>query len=203
MAWRVIEYGGPMSRWAPDAALRLERAAVELFSAQGYAATSVPQIAARAGLTTRTFFRHFPDKRDVLFLRERELPGVVEALVAGAPAFLSPLGLVMHGFEAMATGPFEGWREDIRSRRAIIGSDQGLRERELLKNVLLGEVISGALERHGVDGDEARMVARYGVTVFELALTDWLQADGSAFVDVLHSTAYRMGRLVRPARQDE
>jgi AcrR family transcriptional regulator len=203
MARHVIGYGGRMSRWAPDAALRLERAAVDLFTDQGYAGTSVPQIAARAGLTTRTFFRHFSDKRDVLFLRERELPAVVEALVAGAPAFLSPLGLVMHGFEAMASGPFEGWREDIRARRAIIDSDQGLRERELLKNALLAEVISGALERHGVDGYEARMVARYGVTVFELAMADWLDADGATFVDVLRSTAYRMGRLVRPLRQDD
>lgn len=192
-----------MSRWAPDAALRLERAAVELFTEQGYSRTSVPQIAARAGLTTRTFFRHFPDKRDVLFLRERELPGVVEALVAEAPAFLSPLGLVMHGFEAMARGPFEGWREDILARRAIIESDQGLRERELLKNLVLGDVIGAALERHGVEAREARLVARYGVTVFELALTEWLGMEGAAFVDVLRSTAYRMGRLVHPARQDE
>ncbi|MFC3300238.1 TetR family transcriptional regulator [Arthrobacter agilis] len=193
-----------MSRWAPDAALRLERAAVDLFTEQGYAGTSVPQIATRAGLTTRTFFRHFPDKRDVLFLRERELPADVAALVAGAPAFLSPLALVMHGFEAVATGLFEGRREDLLIRRAIIGSDQGLRERGLLKNVLLGDVIGEALERrHGVDGDEARMVARYAVTVFELALTDWLTSEGASLVDVLHSTAYRMVRLVRPARQDE
>lgn len=63
-----------MSRWAPDAALRLEQAAMELFAEHGYAGTTVPAIAERAGLTTRTFFRHFADKRDVLFLRERELP---------------------------------------------------------------------------------------------------------------------------------
>ncbi|MFJ6001069.1 helix-turn-helix domain-containing protein [Arthrobacter sp. NPDC092385] len=192
-----------MSRWAPDAALRLERAALELFVEQGYTATSVPEIAARAGLTTRTFFRHFSDKREVLFLRERELPAVAAALVAGAPAFLSPLGLVMHGFEAMAAGPFEGWREDLQARRAVVGSDPGLRERELLKNVLLADVLTAALLRHGVDRGEARLVARYAVMVFELALTDWLDTDGAALVDVLHSTAYRMGRLVRPPRQDE
>lgn len=192
-----------MARWAPDAALRLERAALELFGEQGYAGTSVPQIAARAGLTTRTFFRHFPDKREVLFLRERELPHVVAALVAGAPAFLSPLGLVMHGFQAMAAGPFEAWKKDMQARRAVIGSDQGLRERELLKNILLADVITDALARHGVEGSEARLVARYAVMVFELALTDWLDTDGAAFVDVLHSTSYRMGRLVHPPRQDE
>jgi AcrR family transcriptional regulator len=192
-----------MSRWAPDAALRLERAALELFAEQGFAATSVPQIAARAGLTTRTFFRHFPDKREVLFLLERELPAVVAPLVAGAPAFLSPLGIVMHGFEAMAAGPFEGWRPALQARRAIIGSDQGLRERELLKNLLLAGVITEALARQGVGGREARLVARYGVLVFEIALADWLDSDSDTFSDVLHSTAYRMGQLVRPARQDE
>jgi AcrR family transcriptional regulator len=192
-----------MSRWAPGAALRLERAALELFAEQGYAATSVPEIAARAGLTTRTFFRHFPDKREVLFLRDRELPAVVAPLVAGAPAFLSPLGIVMHGFEAMAAGPFEDWRPALQARRALIGSDQGLRERELLKNVILAGVVAEALAGQGVGGPEARLVARYGVLVFEIALTDWLDSDNDTFPDVLHSTAYRMGQLVRPARQDE
>ncbi|MHA7143502.1 TetR/AcrR family transcriptional regulator [Arthrobacter sp. TmT3-37] len=192
-----------MGRWAPDAALRLERAALELFTEQGYAATAVPEVAARAGLTTRTFFRHFPDKREVLFLHERELPAVVASLVAGAPAFLSPLGLVMHGFEAMAAGPFEGRRAELQARRAIIGSDEGLRERELLKNVLLAGGITEALSGQGVGKEEARLVARYGVLVFEIALNDWLDGDSDTFSDVLHSTAYRMGQLVRPARQEE
>jgi len=66
-----------MSRWQPDARGRLERAAVELFTEQGFAATTVPQIAARAGLTTRTFFRHFADKREVLFAGDEELPALV------------------------------------------------------------------------------------------------------------------------------
>jgi AcrR family transcriptional regulator len=75
-----------MTRWTPDAALRLEAAALDLVEEQGYAATTVPQITARAELTTRTFFRHFADKRDVFFLRDREFPRVIAAALEGVPA---------------------------------------------------------------------------------------------------------------------
>jgi len=77
-----------MSRWQPNARDRLERAAVELFIDQGFAETTVPQITARAGLTTRTFFRHFVDQRAALFARDEELPALVARLVADAPASL-------------------------------------------------------------------------------------------------------------------
>src|SRR4051794_32149270 len=99
-----------MSRWEPDALERLTRAALELFAEQGYAATTVPQITARAGLTTRTFFRHFVDKREVLFARELDFPEVVTELVADAPRDLSAIELAMFGFEAIASTQFGPWR---------------------------------------------------------------------------------------------
>lgn len=93
---RVVKYNNDISRitiwsrWQPNARERLERAAVELFLEQGFAETTVPQITARAGLTTRTFFRHFADKREVLFAVEEEIPGLVARLVAEAPASFWP-----------------------------------------------------------------------------------------------------------------
>ncbi len=97
-----------MGRWQPNARGRLERAAVELFAEQGFAATTVPQIAARAGLTTRTFFRHFADKREVLFAGDEELPALVARLVADAPAALGPMLVIAHGLETIAATTFEG-----------------------------------------------------------------------------------------------
>jgi AcrR family transcriptional regulator len=194
---RVIGYRGGMSRWAPDAALRLENAALELFAEQGYASTTVPQIAARADLTTRTFFRHFADKREVLFLREREFPAVVATLLADAPPGLTPLQLTMFGFETIAAQQFGRWRESIAARRRIIRSDEGLRERELLKSSMLSGAISRALTERGTNGDEAALIAALGVLVFDASLGDWL--DGPAdrpLVEVLRATLARMQLLI-------
>ncbi|MET0989450.1 MAG: helix-turn-helix domain-containing protein [Glaciihabitans sp.] len=186
-----------MARWAPDAALRLEAAALELFGEQGYAETTVPQIAARAGLTTRTYFRHFADKREVLFLREREFPSVVSALIAEAPSGLTPLQLTMFGFETIASRQFGQWRDSIAARRAIIRSDEGLRERELLKSSMLSDAIGQSLTDAGIDAEAAALVASFGVLIFDVALRDWL--DGPAdrpLVDVLRATLSRMQRVV-------
>ena len=191
-----------MSRWAPDAALRLEQAAMELFALQGYAATSVPQIAQRAGLTTRTFFRHFADKREVLFLRERELPKVVASLVAEAPDGLPPVALVMHGFEVLAAGPFEKWRPAMLTRRAVVRSDPALRERELLKNVALAGVIADALAADGVNARDASLAARHAVLIFEVALDRWLDSsDEGPLVPILKATQERLMLLATGADQ--
>jgi AcrR family transcriptional regulator len=189
-------YGGAMGRWAPDAAIRLERAALELFAEQGYADTTVPQIAARAGLTTRTYFRHFADKRDVLFLREREFPVVVSAVLAGAPGGLTPIDLVMHGFDAVARDGFDAWREAVRARRRIIRSDAHLRERELLKSSALAGAIEGVLVEHGLEARDAALLSSFGVLVFDAALDDWLEgANDRPLHEVLRETRDRLGRL--------
>ncbi|MCJ1703933.1 TetR/AcrR family transcriptional regulator [Rathayibacter sp. VKM Ac-2926] len=191
-----------MSRWAPDAALRLERAAMELFTEHGYSATTVPSIAERAGLTTRTFFRHFADKRDVLFLREREFPEVVARLLAGAPAGLDPLGLLMHGLETVAAGDLEGWRGDIAARRAVVLSEPALRERELLKSAVLTDAMRDALLDAGVPAAEAALAARTASALFDAALDEWLRgSDGVALVVVLREERARLRRLVSAAEQ--
>ncbi|MCJ1673368.1 MULTISPECIES: TetR/AcrR family transcriptional regulator [unclassified Rathayibacter] len=190
-----------MSRWAPDAALRLERAAMELFTEHGYSATTVPSIAERAGLTTRTFFRHFADKRDVLFLREREFPEVVARLLAGAPAGLDPLGLLMHGLETVAAGDLEGWRGEIAARRAVVLSEPALRERELLKSAVLTDAMRDALVERSVPAEDAALAARTAAVLFDASLEQWLGERDSTLVVVLHEQCLRLRRLVSAAEQ--
>ncbi|ROQ64345.1 TetR family transcriptional regulator [Rathayibacter sp. PhB152] len=190
-----------MSRWAPDAALRLERAAMELFSEHGYSATTVPSIAERAGLTTRTFFRHFADKRDVLFLREREFPQVVARLIAGAPEGLAPLGLLMHGLETVAAGDLEGWRSEIAARRAVVLSEPALRERELLKSAVLTDAMRDALVERSVPAEDAALAARTAAALFDASLEQWLGERDSTLVVVLHEQCLRLRRLVSAAEQ--
>lgn len=166
-----------MSRWRPNARQRLEKAALELFAKQGFAATTVPQITARAGLTTRTFFRHFADKREVLFGGD-EIPEFAARLMAEAPASLDPVTLIIDGLQIAARTRFEGRREEFRARRDIIRSDEGLRERDLRKRAALSEVIRDGFLRRGVKPTTAALLAETSVTVLQVALDEWLGQDG-------------------------
>ncbi len=163
-----------MGRWQPNARGRLERAAVELFAEQGFAETTVPQIAARAGLTTRTFFRHFADKREVLFAGDEELPALVARLVADAPAALTPMQVIARGLEAVTAARFEGQLAYLRARRAIVRADEGLRERELRKLATLSEAIGQAFRERGLDELAATLAAQLAVTVFNVTIDRWL-----------------------------
>lgn len=174
-----------MTRWAEDAALRLEQAATELFEAQGYTATTVPQITARAGLTTRTFFRHFSDKREVLFLRDRELPDVVRAALADLPLSLAPAAVAEQGL-LTATRPLEQWRSAIGRRRAILRAEDQLRERELMKSARLADAIADGLTARTIPADDARVLAGFSAMIFDIALDRWLDArdDATLFTHV-------------------
>ncbi len=178
-----------MGRWQPNARERLERAALELFTEQGFAETTVPQITARAGLTTRTFFRHFADKREVLFAGEEELPDLVARLAAEAPASLGPMMVIAYGLETVAATRFEGRLEYLRARRAVIQADEGLRERELRKLSALSEAIGQGFRKRGVDELTATLAAQVAVTVFSVAVSRWLDQDGEQPLSgLLHET---------------
>ena len=173
-----------MPRWSPDAALVLEEAAMALFAERGYAETTVPQIAERAGLTTRTFFRHFAEKREVLFLRDRELPTAVGSILAGLPRDLSTSQVVERGL-SLAAVELEQWREPIVRRNAIIRGDEHLRERELLKLEHLAQAISQALVTRDVPPAAAHVTARVATLVFDLAMRRWLDAETASLQDEL------------------
>jgi len=166
-----------MSRWQPDAQERLKRAAIELFAEQGFAATTVPEITARAGLTTRTFFRHFADKREVLFGGE-EIPALAERLMAEAPPSLDPVTLIVEGLKNVADTRFEPRREEIRAQRAIIRSDEGLRERELHKRAVISDAIRTGFVRRGLPRAQAALLAELGTALLSVALDEWLDQEG-------------------------
>jgi AcrR family transcriptional regulator len=166
-----------VSRWQPDARQRLERAALELFAEQGFAATTVPQITARAGLTTRTFFRHFADKREVIFGGD-EIPELAARLVADAPESLDPVTLIIQGLKIVAETRFEGRREEVRQLRVIIRSDEGLRERDLRKRAAVCDVVRPAFVRRGLPDATAALLAEMSMALLYVAIDEWLDQDG-------------------------
>ncbi len=180
---RVIAYHEGVGRWKPDAGERLRAAAIELFSEQGFAATTVPQITERAGLTTRTFYRHFADKRDVLFPHTDAQPDPQAALEQTPPG-LTTAGFLAWGLGLLASR-FEGYRDEMRITQALIDSDPGLQERALRKRETLRLVVDGALRTRGLDGDQAQMLADATVSALYIALEKWLQSEGDVRIDAI------------------
>jgi AcrR family transcriptional regulator len=166
-----------VSRWRPDARERLKLAAHELFAEQGFAATTVPEITARAGLTTRTFFRHFADKREVLFADDAEVPEFAAKMMAEAPASADPMALILEGLRVVAETRFEPRKPALRERRAIVASDEGLRERELRKRATLAEAVRTGFLARGLDSARSALLADTCVTLMMVAVTEWLDRD--------------------------
>lgn len=177
MTSHVITYAHRVSRWRPDARGRLQRAALELFAAQGFAETTVPEITARAGLTTRTFFRHFADKREVLFAGEDELREQFVELIRDAPADLSPFGAILYAVNTAAEADFEPRRDALRRWRAVVASDENLQERGLRKEELIVDAAIGALEERGADPATADIVSRVVMVVFQSAVREWMEPE--------------------------
>ncbi|GAB3430469.1 TetR/AcrR family transcriptional regulator [Actinophytocola sediminis] len=168
-----------MGRWQPGARERLERAALDLFLEQGFTETTVPQITARAGLTTRTFFRHFADKREVLFAGEELVPEQVARLLAEAPPSLGPMELITEGLGPTAAEIFEGRGLDyLLRRRAAIDAEPALHERELRKFSLMSAALEQGFRDRGVDDPTAQLAAELAVTTLRVAVTRWLNQRG-------------------------
>src|SRR5947208_7907060 len=123
---------GRMVRWEPDSRGRLEQAALALYDERGFDHTTVAEIAARAGVTERTFFRYFADKREVLFSGSATLQDVLVSAAVNAPESAAPIDAVAAALEAVA-GPLQERREHARKRQAVIAANDELRERELVK----------------------------------------------------------------------
>lgn len=162
-----------MSRWEPNARGRLERAAMELYRERGFEQTTVEEIAARAGLTERTFFRYFADKREVLFSGASTLQEALVSGVASAPALTSPIDAVATSFEAIAAR-FEERRDFARLRHALITIHAELQERELIKLASIASAVASTLRQRGVPEPSATLTAETGVTIFKVAFEQWL-----------------------------
>ena len=162
-----------MGRWEPNARGRLEQAALELYRERGFEQTTVAEIAQRAGLTERTFFRHFADKREVLFGGQATLHELFVSRVAGAPEDATPLDAVAIALDA-AAGLLEARHDLARQRQAVIAANADLQERELLKLASLASALAGALRQRGVAEPAASLAAEAGIAVFRVAFERWI-----------------------------
>jgi AcrR family transcriptional regulator len=162
-----------MSRWEPNARGRLAQAALKLYGERGFEQTTAAEIAARAGLTERTFFRHFADKREVLFWGAAELQDRLVNAVVSAPEPAAPIDAIAAALAAAAE-LFQGRREGSRQRQAIITANAELRERELIKLATLAAALAGALRSRGTGEPAASLAAEAGIGVFKVAFERWV-----------------------------
>ena len=188
-----------MSRWEPNARGRLEQAAAELFAERGFDQTAVADIAARAGLTERTFFRHFADKREVLFSGQGEFQDRIVAAVAAAPGTATPLEAVTAGLDA-AGDMLQGRSELAPQRQAIIDAHPDLQERELIKMAGVASAVAATLRERGVAEPAATLTADIGIAVLGIAFARWLH-EGVArpLREVMRETLGELAALYKPA----
>ena len=166
-----------MGRWPGGATERLERAALELFQSRGFESATVAEIAQRAGLTERTFYRHYADKREVLFAGSTQLEDLLVRLVVEADPSLSPIQAITAALTG-AAGIFEGRRSLVSQRQKVIAANPELQERELIKLAKLAAALAEALGQRGVPEPGATLAAEAGVTVFRVAFERWSSGSG-------------------------
>jgi AcrR family transcriptional regulator len=185
-----------MGRWKPDSRGRLQEAALALYSERGFDQTTAAQIAERAGLTERTFFRHFADKREVLFGGSAVLKERIVAGVAGAPASDGPLDAVALGLDAAAAMLGESRRDLTRQRQAVLAANPELRERELAKLADYAATIADTLRQRGVSEPQATLAAESGMTILRVAMQRWAAEDDGRELHVVMRDAVAELRAV-------
>lgn len=161
-------------RWQPDSRGRLEVAALELYLEQGFENTTVAEIAQRAGLTERTFFRYFSDKREVLFPGGETFENLITDATAAAPKELGPLDAAFVGLEAVSSFLKER-RSFAQKRQRIISATAELQERELIKLQSLATKLAATLRARGAADSVAALVAEVGVAVFKTSFEEWVR----------------------------
>ena len=184
-----------MGRWEPDAAGRFRAAAMELFVERGYEQTTVADIAGRAGLTARTFFRYFADKREVLFDGSQRLQQMMVSALESAPARATPMQAIVAALQATA-GFFSDNREFGRQRRSVIAANAELYERELIKLATLSAALAQALRGRGVAEPDASLAAETGIAVFRVAFGLWVgESEQRSFSAIVSESLARLRAL--------
>jgi AcrR family transcriptional regulator len=161
-----------MPRSGADARRRLQQAALELFRERGYEATTTAEIASRAGVTERTYFRHFPDKREALFAGEDAFRAALGDAVLAAPSDLNPMGALVFAFHSVEQTLVDN-RSLSEPRQAVIAQSPALQERVLTKTAGLIDALSAALRRRGVEAGVAALAAQVGMAAFGYAVSAW------------------------------
>lgn len=190
-----------MPRSGLEARRRLQQAALELYRERGFDQTTTSEIAARAGVNERTFFRHFPDKREVLFDGEAELRTSLMQSVADAPDGLEPFELLLCAFQE-AGRAMEANRPFAQPRHELIAATPALRERELAKHASLTDAVAEALRRRGVPARLAELAARTGWETYRQAVQAWNHDPAQGLNAHLHQAFDDLRTLARGERAD-
>ncbi|WP_432537328.1 TetR/AcrR family transcriptional regulator [Kineococcus arenarius] len=178
-----------MARWEPGARERLVLAAVDLFTEQGYDTTTVTQIAERAGVTKSTFFRHFPDKRELLVAGQETLSQLLAEGIRAAPEAASPLQAVASGLERACEAMGPANRALGPRLKAAVAASTELQERDALKSVGMAAAMTEALLARGVPEVQAHLAAELGVMAFKRGYASWAEADPEGAGDLWGHTA--------------
>ena len=185
-----------MVRWEPGTRERLQDAALELFAARGYEQTTATEIAEAVGLTERTFFRHFTDKREVLFHGQQTLTDAFLAGLDDASPDASPIELAVSALRSSASFFDDERRPHSRLRQSVIDANPALQEREALKLVGLGRALSGALRDRGVDDMTADVAAQLAVMAFGIAFAHWIaEGEQRSFETIVMDVVREVGAV--------
>lgn len=189
-----------MARWQPNTRERLQQAALDLFAERGFDSTTVAEIAARAGLTERTFFRYFADKREVLFGGSEALQEAIVAGLGDAPASMPPLEAAAASFEAVGRTFFIPERRAFsRRRQAVIAANPELQEREVAKLASMSGAIARAIRTRGVAEPAATLMAGVAGALFHSAFERWIAEDSERDFPELVRDALRELRTLAAA----
>jgi AcrR family transcriptional regulator len=179
MSATVVTYDRVMGRWEPNSRGRLAQAAMALYAEQGFDQTTTAEIARHAGLTERSFFRHFPDKREVLFYGMDSVRELVVGAITDAPSSAGPMEAVGVALQAVAAMVQET-PEFARERYSIVSANAELRERELVKFAEFATAMRAALRDRGVPEPAASLAAETGIALYRVAFARWIGEPGES-----------------------
>jgi AcrR family transcriptional regulator len=185
-------------RWEADASGRLREAAMQLYVERGFEQTTVAEIAKRAGLTARTFFRYFADKREVLFAGSTELQKHVVGALDAAPESASPMQAVAAALH-VAGEALGRYPEHSRQRQSVINANPELRERELIKLAAMAAALADGLRRRGVPEPDASLAAETGIVVMRVAFEQWVNdPEGADLPQIMRESLDRLKTITTP-----
>jgi AcrR family transcriptional regulator len=187
-----------MPRWEHGSEERMKQAAMELFEEQGFDETSAVQISQRARVTTRTFFRYFPDKEEILFADANALNEALVQELLLAPEITNPLEAVTRTLAGYDWGRL-GSRERLRRRSQMIASNPRLLERDLIKQHQMADGFRRALGERGIDPDIAELAARTGSQIFRTAYRKWLESEDETDLTVITDTVTALLATIVPS----
>ena len=178
-----------MARWEPHAKQRLELAALDLYATRGYDATTIGDIAAHVGVTSRTYFRYFPDKREILFANADALRDRIASSLRDAPTDMPPLASSLHAMAACEEMFHSREHGYLRRRESVIASSEELQEREARKLATIAAAVTDALVERGTEPADAQLVADLALAVFKQASRLWMDQPGTSYAALVHRAA--------------